>query len=244
MGKIIIVTSGKGGVGKTTVSIGIAAALCNLSKRVLLVDADEGLRCVDSMLGADDRVMLDLTDAQAAPEEVEESTVAVSGTEGLSVLAAPVNYGGLEPSSFGRAVIEAAATRDFVIVDCPAGVDEKYYVGLPRDSLVLAVTNSDRAAVNGAVKAGAMVKRLGFGEARLIVNKFTKKLVGRMHDDIDSIIDKTAMGLIGIVPLDDEVVEAAASRTPPENGRAAMAFARIAARLCGERVYLPRVGNI
>lgn len=244
MGKIIIVTSGKGGVGKTTVSIGLAAALCNASKRVLLVDADEGLRCLDTMLGADKKVMLDLSDAQADPENAAENAVDVDGVEGLSVIAAPMNFGTIRSDSFGEAVVSAARDRDFVIVDCPAGVDDRYYVGMPRDSLVLVVTNSDAAAVSGAAKARAMVKRLGFSEVRLVVNKFSRKSVGKLHDNIDAIVDKTEIGLIGVIPFDNEITVAAAAGKPAVNGRAAMAFARTAARLCGARVLLPPVKEI
>lgn len=241
---VLVVTSGKGGVGKSTVCIGLACSFCRNGKSVLLIDTDEGMRCLDGMLGISKDIMLDLSDAQNSPEEYKQAVTAVQEIEGLSVIAAPSEFGTIVTEKLGKVINAAEKDYDIVMVDCPAGVDEKYYSALPLDSKVLVVTNSDAAAVNGAMNAGLMVKRLGIGNVRLIVNKFSGKKVGRLHDNIDAIVDKTGMGLIGIVPFDEEIIKSSAKNKPSEWGRGSMAFSRIAARINGARILLPKTGRI
>lgn len=241
---VLVVTSGKGGVGKSTVCVGLASSFCRNGKQVLLIDTDEGMRCLDGMLGISQDVMLDLSDAQKSPSEYKLAVTPVESVSGLSVMAAPSEFGAIIPEKFGEVIEFAQKDYDVVMVDCPAGVDEKYYSALPLDSKVLVVTNSDAAAVNGAMNASIMVKRLGIGNVRLIVNKFSCKKVGRLHDNIDAIVDKTGMGLIGIVPYDEEIIKSSAKSRPSEWGRGSMAFSRIAARINGARILLPKVGRI
>lgn len=241
---VIVVTSGKGGVGKSTVCIGIATAFGRNGKTVLLIDTDEGMRCLDSMLGASQSVMLDLSDAQNNPENYKQAVVGAESADGVFVLAAPSQYGAIDSEKLSKVIAEAEKDFDVVIVDCPAGVDERYYSALPLEAKILVVTNSDAAAVNGAMNAGMMVKRLGLGNVRLIVNKFSGKKVGKLHDNIDLIVDKTGIGLIGIVPYDEEIIKASAKSKPSEWGRGSMAFFRIAARINGARVLLPKTGRI
>ena len=241
---VLVVTSGKGGVGKSTVCIGLACSFCRNGKSVLLIDTDEGMRCLDGMLGISKDIMLDLSDAQNSPEEYKQAVTAVQEIGGLSVIAAPTEFGTIVTEKLGKVINAAEKDYDIVMVDCPAGVDEKYYSALPLDSKVLVVTNSDAAAVNGAMNAGLMVKRLGIGNVRLIVNKFSGKKVGRLHDNIDAIVDKTGMGLIGIVPFDEEIIKSSAKNKPSEWGRGSMAFSRIAARINGARILLPKTGRI
>lgn len=241
---VLVVTSGKGGVGKSTVCVGLASSFCQNGKQVLLIDTDEGMRCLDGMLGISKDVMLDLSDAQADPIDYKNAVTRVDSIEGLSVIAAPSEFGMIVPQKFGEVIKSAQKDYDIVMIDCPAGVDEKYYSALPIDSKVLVVTNSDAAAVNGAMNAGLMLKRLGIGNVRLIVNKFSGKRVGKLHDNIDEIMDKTGMGLIGIVPYDEEIVKSSAKSKPSVWGRGCMAFSRIAARINGARILLPKTGRI
>ncbi len=243
MGNVLVITSGKGGVGKSTAAIGLAFAFSNNSKKVLLIDADEGLRCLDGLLGIDSRVLYDASDIQSEPESVETSVISTD-FEGLYLLAAPARFGMLNSEKFGNLVSAASDYYDYVIVDCPAGVEERYYTFLPKDSKILVVTNSDEAAVNGAQKAGILVKQLGFSNVRLIVNKFSNRRIGKIHRNIDEIVNKTAIGLIGIVPFDEEIILSAAKSRPAKSGRAAMAFSRIAARINGVRVLLPKINKI
>lgn len=244
MGMVLAITSGKGGVGKSTVSVGIAAAFCLNHQRTLLVDTDEGLRCLDGMLGLTEQVYLDISDVSPNPERLTSAVIAVDSVPGLHLLAAPASFGTIQPESFGAVISAASSLYDVVIIDCPAGVEERYYAGLPKDSRILVVTNSDAAALRGAMQAGILVRRLGFADVHLILNKFSADHVGRLHADVNKIIDQTEISLIGIVPQDSEILRAAAAGKPSQRGRAMMAFGRIAARIEGETVLLPPVGRI
>ncbi len=241
---LLVVTSGKGGVGKSTLCVGLASAFARNGKSVLLVDTDEGMRCLDGMLGVSSDVMLDLSDAVKSPENYRDAVIGIDEINGLFLLPAPIDYGALEGSSL--AVVLEFAENDFdcVIVDCPAGVDEKYYTSLPQTAKILVVTNSDNAAINGAMRIGMAVKRQGNCNVRLIVNRFSGKRVGHIHSNIDQIVDRTAIGLIGIVPEDKEIIKATAKGKSVQYGRGEMAFARIAARINGARILLPKSGRI
>ena len=241
---VFAITSGKGGVGKSTVSVGLADAMCKTGKKVILVDADEGLRCLDRLLDSGSDVMLDLGDAQQSERIAESAVVSVVSVPGLYLLAAPCEYGTIDAEKYGALIASMQDAYDAVIIDCPAGVDPKYYSSLPKNTKFVVVTNSDAAAVEGAMKVGIMLRKLGFSELRLILNRFDIHQVGRLHENADRIIDKCGIGLMGIVPFDGEIIKASAKQEPAKYGRAAMAFARIAARCFGRRVPLPRAGRI
>lgn len=238
MGRLLVVSSGKGGVGKSTVSIGIATALNNSGKKTLLVDLDEGLRCLDLMLSVTDRLVYDVSDAMQDASQIEKSIYRVPETDNLWLMAAPSGVSTIQGEELARFAMEISRRFDFVIFDCPAGLEEKYYKNMPAFAEHIVVCNTDKVCVRDAFEMASALK--GHGRStRLVINRFVKNRITRKyHQNIDSIIDTSGLQLLGVVPEDIYVMYAAAKEVPIQIGPAAMAFHRIAARLCGHTVPL------
>ncbi len=238
MGRLLVVSSGKGGVGKSTVAVGIATALSNSGKKTLLVDLDEGLRCLDLMLSVTDRLVFDISDALRDFSVIDKSIYRVPDTSHLWLMAAPSAVRTIDGELLSRFALEISRRFDFVIFDCPAGLEAKYYAGMPAFAEHLVVCNTDKVCVRDAFEMATAL--VGYGRStRLVINRFIKNRITRKyHQNIDSIIDTSGLQLLGVVPEDIYVMYSAAKEVPIQVGPAAMAFHRIAARLCGRTVPL------
>lgn len=243
MGKIFAVTSGKGGVGKSTVSVGLSLALAKMGKKVLLVDMDEGLRCLDIMLGVDKSVVFDLSDILHG-KEISDAVYQSILDENLFLIPAPSKLGLIDSFSFTRFVNEVEKLYDTVIFDFPAGIDFTLYSCLPKESLFLAVAFPDPITVRDAGVVSKKLFEIGC-QSRLIINNFQYKLTQkRLFKNIDDIIDESALRLIGIIPKSEELALFGMKHKLKTKGNAMLAFSRIAKRLYGENVKLPKPKKI
>jgi len=243
MGKIILITSGKGGVGKSTTTCGLGVALCKRGNNVLLIDTDEGLRTLDLMMGVDSETVFDLEDVLSGRCSVANAIKEVvppdeNGKRTLRILPAPANPGVLKPSSGFDALKKSMAELfDYVLIDSPAGlgigleaaasgVDEAFIVTLP-----------DPVGVRIASMTGRRLEALGIDNSRLIINRYNLKLLKkRAHMDVDDIIDAAQIRLIGVVPQDGRIPAMTAKGKFIEGCSGAQAYSRIAARLDGKNV--------
>jgi septum site-determining protein MinD len=244
LGKLFAVVSGKGGTGKSTVAAGVGAALARRGRRVLLVDADEGLRCLDLILGVADKTVFDAGDLIAGHCAASDAVYPVPDCEGLFLMAAPAVPGQLRDAALLRDVcVKLAMLFDDVLLDCPAGIGGGFRTVVSCTSNALVVVNTDPPSLRAAALVNALLEQYGVAHRRLIINKFAALSVesGR-SPNIDGIIDQTGIRLLGLVPYDNQIAEAAARAKPLVFGAAAAAFDRIASRLLGEAVPL-RVGG-
>ncbi len=243
MGLNLAITSGKGGVGKSTVAIGLANAFCKMGEKVLLVDMDEGLRCLDLMLGVDGETVFDLLDV-VENGNVESGLYKVKSIKGLSLIPAPQQSGKLD---FNKFKIFADGLRNkfsVVIFDFAAGVDFNLYTALPADTVFLTVASQDPVSVRDA---GVVSKKLNENnlETRLIVNNFKyKHLNQKVYGNIDDLIDGACLQLVGIVPQSEELRYYSIKRKIKKNGKANKAFVRIANRLKGNLLPIPKAKKI
>lgn len=243
MGKVFAVTSGKGGVGKSTVSVGLGVAFCKQGKSVLLIDMDEGLRCLDLMLGVEKETVLDLSDVLCG-RDLEDVLYSCPLHPNLKLIPAPADTGKIDAYSLATFAKEAAKTFDIVIFDFPAGIDISLYSSLPKGSLFLTVAVPDPVSVRDA---SAMATELSKAElyARLIINRFVyKQSLKIKHKNIDGIIDTASLRLVGIVPESEELVMLSVTHSLKKRGKAMAAFLRIARRLDGEHILLPKIKKI
>ena len=243
MGRVLAVTSGKGGVGKSTVSVGLAAAFCKRGERVLLVDMDEGLRCLDLMLGTDSSTVFDLADILAG-KEIGDAVYPIQCIKGAYLIPAPSDFGRIDVFSltgFAKCVRE---DYDTVIFDFPAGIDYTLYTALPEDTVFLTVAIPEPVSVRDAAAAGAKLTKLGFS-ARLVINRFEYKAMRRGEcRNIDEMIDLSCIRLVGVVPESGALKRFSVMHRLPERSRAFKAFKRLTARICGENAALPKPKKI
>lgn len=235
MGRLIAVTSGKGGAGKSSVSVHLAVALANLSNKVLVVDLDAGMRCLDIMLGVSNNMLFDLNDVLKNVKTIEEAVINVpSGNGKLFFLGAPLK-GKINPDELNGFVSSATDNFDFVILDFPAGAVDELYLALPRYAEALVVCNADAVSLRDAAVMGADLKELNFMSVRLILNRVSFDNMRRgITANIDEVIDSSGIRLMGVVPQSMDVYMSCCSgEALNKKCRAAKAFLRIAKRIMG-----------
>lgn len=242
MSKIFATTSGKGGVGKSSVATGLGLAFASVGQQVLLVDMDEGLRCLDLLLGVDGEVVLDLSDALTTPNV---SDIAYPcKTEGLYLLPSPSKYGLVTKEALREFCDKAKEFYDIIIFDFPAGIDFTLYEALPSKTVFLCVATPDPVSVRDASFVGAKLFELGLS-ARLIINRFNIKThFKRKQKNIDGIIDASSIRLLGIVPESDEINLLSLNHRLKKNKKPFKAFVRIANRLLDKNIPLQKLKKI
>ena len=243
MGICLATTSGKGGTGKSTVAAGLALAYESLGKSVLLVDLDEGLRCLDLILGVDSDIVFDLSDIFTGTD-ISDATYKVPGANSISVIPAPSNIGSLNFAQLQSLVDKVIPQYDVVIFDFPAGMDFTLYKALGDRAQFLAVCNPDPVSVRDA---GAVCNNIPscLTPPRLILNRFNIEYIkSGVYSNIDDIIDISGFRLIGIIPQDDELLMLPINHRLKKRGRAKKALTRVAKRLLGEELRLPRLKKI
>lgn len=243
MGYCYAITSGKGGTGKSTVAVGLATSFAATSKKTLLIDMDEGLRCLDILLGIEDKLVFDLSDI-LSDKDTDDAVYSVRENENLFLIPAPSAIGKIDKQKFKEFCSQITKEYDVVIFDFPAGIDFSLYNSLPKQTVVLAVCNPDPVSVRDAA---AVCDNLPFDciHTRLIVNKFHyKPMYKGMYENIDGIIDRSGFRLVGIVPEDSELLYLSTKHKIKRKGRAMAAFNRITDRLCGIHRPLPKPKKI
>ncbi len=241
MKRILGIVSGKGGVGKSTCALGLGVALCRLGKRVLLIDLDAGLRCLDIMTRVDDRLVFDLSDVLGG-KPLSEAVLPVPDCDGLSLLAAPKTAQSIDGARLSQTLL-LANEYDYIILDFPAGTDFPFIKDISDITDFLVVTNADAVSIRDSGEMSDILRAFG-ADCRLIINKYAVPLVKRgVFSGIDDIIDRSKLRLIGIVPYDEDSIRKpfAVFRRKHFKQRA---FKRIALRIFGQDVRLPKHSKI
>ncbi len=242
--KLKAITSGKGGVGKSTCSIELAFALEKLGKRVLLIDADQGMRCLDMLLGVSENLLFDLSDAING-RELSSCLLSVKKHPGVSLLAAP-SVVDLFSAKELAAFLEGLNPElfDYILLDLPAGIDKELYAALPLYTEFICVCNPNAVSVRDASAVGKAIKAAK-KNGSLIINRFETYFVKNpIFDDLDSIIDQTGLQLLGIVPESERLAFSFLNGSFALKGREAKAFMRIGNRIVGKNTPLPKLKKI
>jgi len=242
MGEVVVVTSGKGGVGKTTTTANIGTALANLKNKVALIDTDIGLRKLDLVLGLENRIVYNLVDVTSGVCKPKQALIRDKRTEGLYFLPAAQTRDktSVDPEQMRQLCLELKEEFDYVLVDCPAGIEQGFKNAVAGADRALVVTNPEISSVRDADRIIGLLEAASIPDPQLIVNRIRPRMVKRGDMlDIDDILDNLRIELIGIVP-EDESVLVSTNRGEPAvlnpNSQAGQAFRNIARRIRGEKV--------
>jgi septum site-determining protein MinD len=243
MGEAIVVTSGKGGVGKTTTSANLGTALALLGKKVCMVDTDIGLRNLDVVMGLENRIIYDLVDVAEGRCRLNQALVKDKRFDELYMLPAAQtkDKDSVSPEQVKDIVLELKKEHDYVIIDCPAGIEHGFRNAIAGADRAIVITTPEHAAVRDADRVIGLLEQEQI-PSKLIINRIRQNMVknGEMLD-IDEICQVLAVDLVGIVPDDEKVITAANSGEPTvmnPASRAAIAYRNIARRILGDMVPL------
>lgn len=243
--RIVIVTSLKGGVGKSTVTANLALTMALAEKRVLAVDCDFNMRSLDLIMGLEDNIVYDISDAAFGNVLPEKAVISDPRSENLFFCAAPYSSSEIPSKEQFHRVISAYASSgnyDYILIDTPGDARSTLELVAGCADTAVIVTTHQPAAIRAAERTGILVREYGTGESFLLINDFAQKEVKKgYHPGILSVIDRTGIRLIGAVPHDERI-----SRFQ-ENGilipetnmvDCVAAFKNVAARLQGDDVPL------
>ena len=240
MGRITVITSGKGGVGKSTVSAGLGAALAREGQRVLLVDGDAGLRSLDLLTGISDRTVFHLGDVFEGRCEPIKAIYESPFSPSLFVIPASVSLDQLcTPQDMLRLCRGFSRYFDQVLIDCPAGIGPGFQAAIAGAGQALILSTPDGVCARDAAIIGALLRKQNI-DARLIINRLRPELI-RKRDvpDVDEIIDTAGVQLIGLIPEDEALTVCCANGQPiPEDALSLRCLRNIALRLLGQDVPL------
>lgn len=243
MGTAIVITSGKGGTGKTSLTGGIASALAQLGRTVLCIDMDIGLRNLDIVLGLSDQALMDFSDVALGKCPLSRAAVQHPDLPGLFLLTAPMSLPADLNKDQIRALIETAKSRyDYVLIDCPAGLGTGFQLAVHAADRALVVATNDATSLRDAQRTVGELEHIL--QVHLIMNRIQPKLLRRLRTTIDDAMDSAGLPLIGVVPEDSKVILATNLGQPlvlyARKG-AALACINIARRLEGSRVPIMRI---
>lgn len=242
MGRTIVITSGKGGVGKTTSTANIGVALGLAGQKVVVVDADIGLRNLDVVLGLENRIVYNLVDVTEGKCRLKQALIKDKRFPGLHLLAAAQmkDKTAVTPNQVKDLVAELEISFDFVIIDCPAGIERGFQNAVAGANEALVITTPEVSAVRDADRIIGLLDNSGISSPMLVVNKVRPEMMRRGEMmDIEDILDILAIELIGIVPDEKDIVVASNRGEPVaaiETSLTGQAYRNIAKRIVGEDI--------
>ncbi len=241
MSEVIVVTSGKGGVGKTTTSANIGTGLAAMGKRVVLIDTDIGLRNLDVVMGLENRIVYNLVDVVEGKCRFKQALIKDKRHSNLYLMpsAQTKDKSAVNPEQMVKMIEQLRSQFDSIILDCPAGIEQGFKNAIAGADRALVVTTPEVSAIRDADRIIGLLEAGGFSKIDLIINRLRYDMVkrGDMMSAAD-VIDILAISLIGIVPDDENVVIATNQGEPlVGNGTlAGKAYQNICYRVTGKEI--------
>ena len=241
MNNVFVVTSGKGGAGKSTVTAFLGMELCKLGKKVLLIDMDEGLRSLDLMLDVSSHTLFDVSDIIKGNCNVNQAIIPVKQCANLYLLPAPVTVNSLNSPKGMRILCDKLSDYfDFILIDSPAGVGKGFVNAVSGADNALVVVNPDVDSVRVGAYVARLLREKDIKNIRLIINKIDIDLVKKgVFYNIDEVIDATTLQLIAAIPYDIDLLKRFEINTNMLYDSPALeAFSRLAKRMLKENIPL------
>lgn len=242
-GRVIVITSGKGGVGKTTTSANIGTALAKAGQKVILIDTDIGLRNLDLLLGLENRIVYTIVDVVEERCKLKQALVKDKKNPNLCLLAAAQtrDKSALSQEQLKAICEELKEDNDFIIVDCPAGIEQGFQNAIAGATEAIVVTTPEMSAVRDADRIiGLLEAKEEIESYRLLINRVRPSLI-KSNDmmSVEDVVDILSCNLIGIIPEDTGVITSTNKGEPivnDENSLAGKAYQNVAKRIMGEEV--------
>lgn len=207
--KVILFTSCKGGVGKSTVCANLAMTIALNGKKVLMIDCDFGSRCLDLIAGIENSTVYDIGDVVLGRVPSEKAIVQDKRNENLFFLSATFGYNiSMEKTQFRKVIGELVRSNrfDFIFIDTPGGIGQPLEYACSVSHWAFIVSNQTRTSIRAADKTADYLYNNGVNNLRLIVNKMTAKNINKAKEEIINIIDEASVKLIGVIPYDKDVI--------------------------------------
>lgn len=244
MENVIVITSGKGGVGKTTTTANLGTGLAQAGKKVVLIDTDIGLRNLDVVLGLENRIVYDLVDVIEGTCKLKQALIKDKRFEGLYLLPAAQtrNKMAVSPEQMKELVEELEKEFDYILIDCPAGIERGFKNATAGAKSAIVVTVPEVSSVRDADRIIGLLSAAGIDDVRLLINRLRPDLVkkGDMLA-IDDTLEILGVDLIGVIPEDEMIFRSSNLGEPAvtDNGsKAGQAYRNVTQRILGRDVAM------
>lgn len=242
MGVSIVITSGKGGVGKTTTTANIGTALAAIGKKVVVVDGDTGLRNLDVLMGLENRIVYTIIDAIEGRCRLKQALIKDKRFPNLCLLptAQTKDKDDISAQDMLKLVKELKEQFDYVLIDSPAGIEQGFENSVIGADKAIVIVNPEITSVRDADRVIGKLDAKGLEDHSVIVNRLNHEMTQRGDMlDVSDIIETLSIELLGVVPDDREITVSTNKGEPivlEEGARAGKAFRNIAKRITGEKV--------
>ena len=247
MSKVISVISGKGGVGKTTVTANVGIALAMLGQKTVIIDTDIGLRNLDLALGLENHVIYDMSDLISGECRMREAVIKDNRYHGLGFIPASQfkKDTGIDFDKFSKVIEELKKQYDYVIIDSPAGIGDGFEMAAKLSDMSLIVVNPEPFSLRDADRVASLLEELGVKDSRLVVNRIRPGMVTKgIMLNIDALIEALGVRLAGVIYEDSAIIERAICGLPivlDEKSVTGDEFKNIARRICGENIPIEKI---
>ena len=249
MGEVIVITSGKGGVGKTTTTANLGSALAMRGKKVVLLDTDIGLRNLDVVMGLENRIVYDIVDVIEGKCKLRQALIKDKRFTDLFLLPAAQtrDKDAINEDEMIRLTQRLKEEFDYIIVDCPAGIEQGFKNAIAGADRAIVVTNAEISSIRDADRIIGLLESSNIRNPELIINRIRPEMVKRGEMmDVEDILDLLSIDLIGVVPEDENIItQTNKGETAVANKKAASgkAYIEIARRILGENVEITIPGR-
>ncbi len=249
MSEVIVITSGKGGVGKTTTTANLGAGLAQLGEKVVLIDTDIGLRNLDVVMGLENRIVYHLVDVIEENCRLKQALIRDKRYPNLFLLpsAQTRDKSAVTPEQMTRLIDKLRLDFDYILLDCPAGIEQGFQNAIAGADRAFIVTTPEVSAIRDADRIIGLLDTFGMRKYDLIINRVRMDMVRRGDMmSIDDVVDILSIDLIGVIP-DDEHIVVSTNQGEPVVGNgtvAGQAFSNICGRILGQDIpFLDLVGK-
>ena len=242
--RVIVITSGKGGVGKTTTTANIGAALADKGHKVLLIDTDIGLRNLDVVMGLENRIVYDLIDVIEGRCRISQALIKDKRCQNLVLLPAAQirDKNDVNTEQMKELIFSLKDSFDYILIDCPAGIEQGFKNAIAAADEAIVVTTPEVSATRDADRIIGLLEAAGIKNPRLVINRLRIDMVKDKNMlGVEDILEILAVKLLGVVPDDENVVISTNKGEPlvyKGDSLAAKAFKNIASRIEGVEVPL------